>query len=275
QGNQTLFTAEALWRIVCSAKGLPRAVNLLCTNALIAGCEAQRKPITAALVQRAIADTQGRRRIPAWQLGLASAAALALLGSLLWLAPWLAKRDAPILTPQAMLSRISDRTATKAIETAAPAVPSPIPEAETNYGEHDAQKPALMIQMSAASGGVLAQQPVTDTQVMQGPVARPEPASPTHEEHLGTHAMDKLLASLEPADKAALRTTPRSKAARRRGTKSLQWTAAGRGVSSFASAPGRSDPVPPVSVPDFQFFNAHDPRARVDALRTPVRDSSD
>src|SRR5262249_39756451 len=160
-----------------------------------------------------------------------------------------------------------DRTAREAREMAASAVPSPVPELETNYEEHDAQNPALMPQKSAASGGAPAEQPVTATPVMREPVALPEPASPTHAENLDTHAMDKLLASLEPADKTPSRTTPRSKVARRRATKSLQWTSAGRGVSSFAVAPRRSDPVSPVPVPELQFFNAHDPRARIDVLR--------
>ena len=272
QGNHPLFTAEALWRIVCSAKGLPRAVNILCTNALMAGFAAQQKPITAALVRRASADFQGRRRIPAWQLGLASSAALALLGSLLWLAPWQGQHEVPILTPQATLAQGGNPTAEGAGETAAPALPSQVPEVETKREEHDAQSPALMTQKSEASGGAPAQQPATDTQAMPEPVTPPEPARPTHEEHLDTQAMDNLLAGLEPADKATLPAARRSKAAKQRGAKSLPRTAAGRGMPSFALAPRQSAPAPGAA-PEFRFFKLSDPRARVNDLRALVNDS--
>ena len=255
KGNQPLSTAEALWRIVCYAKGLPREVNILCTNALIAGVATQQKPITAALVQRVIAESWSGKRISAWQLGLASSAALALLGSLLWLAPWQGRHDAPIFAPQAMLAQGGDRIAE---ETAASAVPSQVPERETNRGEHDAKSRALMTQKSAASGDVPAQQPATDTQVMQEPVMRPEPARPTHKEHLDTQAMDRLLTRLEPAAKTTLPTARRSKVAKQRGAKPLPRAAAGPGAPRFALLPRRSDPVPPGPAPEFRFFD--DPR---------------
>src|SRR5262249_40088169 len=153
QDDTPVFTTAALRSIVRYGKGLPREVNVLCTNALIAGFTAQQKPITAALVQRLIADSQDRRRIPVWQRGLASSAALALLAGLLWLTPWQGRHEAGIMAPQVMPTQSGGHTAETAGETGAPAVPRQVPEVETNRAERDAQSPALLIQQSEASGG--------------------------------------------------------------------------------------------------------------------------
>lgn len=85
-----IFTDDALRLIVRQAKGMPRVLNVLCTNALIAGFGAQQKPITTAIVQSVITHHTGKRppRRMA-QLGLAATASLVLLaGGLMWFAPW-------------------------------------------------------------------------------------------------------------------------------------------------------------------------------------------
>lgn len=167
-----------------------------------------------ALVQRIIAACQGRRHIPAWQIGLAAAAALVLLGTLLSLAPWQARHDAPRMPPRATLAHDGDRTAEEARETAAPGVP--------------------------------AQQPATDTPAMQEPVPWPGTARRTHEEYLDTQAMDNLLARLTPATKPPLPPPPRSKAARRKELRTLpRVSSMGRRTPDFVVSPQRSEPAWP------------------------------
>lgn len=255
QDKQPIFTTAALRCIVRYAKGLPRVVNILCTNALLAGFAAQQKPITAALVQRVIAAYQGRKRIPAWQLGLAASVALVLLGTLLSLAPWQARHDAPLITPQATLARGGDRTAEEPRETVAPAGPGQVLEGETNRAGQDVQSPALMPQKSAASGEAPAQQPATDTKAMQEPIPWPGTARHTHAEHLDTQAMDQLLTRLAPADKPQLPTVPRSKVSRKKDARTLpRVSSAGRRTPGFVLSPQRSGPIWPGPASASWFF---------------------
>jgi len=79
-----IFTQEALQAIVRHAHGVPRDVNLLCTNVLLAGFWAQQQPITATLVQQVIAASRGSRLFPLGRLGLAAVAGLGLTAALLW-----------------------------------------------------------------------------------------------------------------------------------------------------------------------------------------------
>ena len=81
-----IFTQEALQTIVRHAHGVPHDLNLLCTNALLAGCGAHQQPITADLVQQVRAVTRGAQRFPLGRLGLATAAGLGLVAGLLWVA---------------------------------------------------------------------------------------------------------------------------------------------------------------------------------------------
>jgi hypothetical protein len=196
-----------------------------------------------ALVQRIIAVCQGRKHIPAWQAGLAASAALVLLGTLLLLAPWPARHDAPRMPPRATLARDGDRTAEEARETAAPVVPTQVPEAETKRdGEQEAQSSALMTRESMASGEVSAQQPATATQAMQEPVPWPGTDRRTHEERLDTQAMDHLLTRLAAATKPPLPRPPRSKAARRKEPRRLpRVSATGRRTPDFVVSPQRSE----------------------------------
>src|SRR5262245_27070070 len=79
-----IFTKEALQAIVRHAHGVPRDVNLLCTNVLLAGFWAQQQPITGALVQQVIAASRGSWSLPLGRLGLAAVASLGLAAAFLW-----------------------------------------------------------------------------------------------------------------------------------------------------------------------------------------------
>jgi len=55
---ETIFTSRALTRIIKAAQGVPGTLNVLCTNALIAGFWAQQKPVSASVAREAIAQVQ-------------------------------------------------------------------------------------------------------------------------------------------------------------------------------------------------------------------------
>lgn len=54
-----VFTAESVNRIIWQSQGIPRIINTLCDNALIAGYGYLRKPITRDVIQEVISDYLG------------------------------------------------------------------------------------------------------------------------------------------------------------------------------------------------------------------------
>jgi general secretion pathway protein A len=56
-----IFTNSALYLIVKRARGIPRAINILCDNTLITGYGYQSNQITASIVKEVFADRDGRR----------------------------------------------------------------------------------------------------------------------------------------------------------------------------------------------------------------------
>ena len=56
---ETVFTPRALTRIIKAAQGIPGTLNVLCTNALIAGFSAQQRPVSARVAREAITQVQG------------------------------------------------------------------------------------------------------------------------------------------------------------------------------------------------------------------------
>jgi general secretion pathway protein A len=56
---ETVFTSRALTRIIKAAQGVPGTLNVLCTNALIAGFWTQQRPVSARVAREAIAQRQG------------------------------------------------------------------------------------------------------------------------------------------------------------------------------------------------------------------------
>jgi general secretion pathway protein A len=81
-----LFTQDALQAMVRHTRGVPRDLNLLCTNVLQAGYWEQQQPITADLVQQVLATTPGSTPLPLRRLGLAAAAGLVLVAGLVFVA---------------------------------------------------------------------------------------------------------------------------------------------------------------------------------------------
>ena len=196
-----------------------------------------------SLVQSVIAKFKGPRHIQAWQCALACSTALVLLASLLWFAPWPVRHDGAATIPQSMPLQGSDRTVE---ETAQPFV-VPTSEVGSLPGAPAPQSPERP-HTSATS-----EEPteVLDTQAMQGLVTRLETARSNPEEHLDTRAMDRLLARLESVDKTGSPPSPRSKAARKRGTRGLP-RAGDHGAPGSVSPP-RDDSTPLSSAAGMQF----------------------
>ena len=57
--TEAVFASRALTHIIKAAQGVPGALNILCTNALIAGFWAQQRPVSGRVAREAIAQVQG------------------------------------------------------------------------------------------------------------------------------------------------------------------------------------------------------------------------
>jgi len=74
-----IFTRRALRQIIQHAKGTPRVLNILCTNALIQGFGARQQRISARIAKQVIADYSGKRSRWRWRPWMALTGATALL----------------------------------------------------------------------------------------------------------------------------------------------------------------------------------------------------
>jgi hypothetical protein len=200
-----------------------------------------------SLFQSVIAKFKGPRRIQAWQCALACSTALALLAGLLWLAPWQVRHDGPTTVHQSMPLQGSDRTVEEIAQPTAQPLVAPTSEVGSLPSASAPQSPE-QLPSSATS-----EKPteILDTQAMQGLVTRLETARSNPEEHLDTRAMDRLLASLESVDKTGSPPSPRSKAARKRGTRVLP--RAGDHGAPGSISPPRDDSAPLSSAAGMQF----------------------
>jgi general secretion pathway protein A len=94
------FVPAALRKIIAAAKGSPRALNILCDNALIAGFGSQRKRIPARVVREVLRDFRRTRVSPvapfSLAFGLGSAALVAAV-----LIPLLFQGPGPSASPTA------------------------------------------------------------------------------------------------------------------------------------------------------------------------------
>jgi general secretion pathway protein A len=72
-----VFTRVALRKIVKRARGIPRVINILCDNALIAGVGYRKKPVNSTIVDHVIADYNGEKPSSLkWWMSVSGAAAL-------------------------------------------------------------------------------------------------------------------------------------------------------------------------------------------------------
>jgi general secretion pathway protein A len=144
--DEPIFTRGALREIVKQAKGTPRVINILCTNALIHGFGYNKRRISTKIVREAVAEYTGKPPHRLWRPWMTLAGATALLAALLWFSPYqqavlsqlssLAQRI-PFVTPSAA-SRVSPaalqpvvaRDTILPVPSGAPALPTQSPRLE-------------------------------------------------------------------------------------------------------------------------------------------------
>jgi general secretion pathway protein A len=86
--DEPIFTKQALKMLIKAAKGTPRVLNTLCSNALITGFGYQQKPVTHKVAREVIADLQGQGQVLSPRRRLVYVAVAILLAGLFWLSPY-------------------------------------------------------------------------------------------------------------------------------------------------------------------------------------------
>lgn len=105
--DNPIFTRGALQAIITQAQGIPRVLNILCTNALIQGFVNGQPRISVKIAQEVIAEYTGKKPRQRWRPWVAVAGALALLAVGHWGSPYahslFAKLHLPRATPSGTL----------------------------------------------------------------------------------------------------------------------------------------------------------------------------
>lgn len=105
--DNPIFTRGALQAIITQAQGIPRVLNILCTNALIQGFVKGQPRISVKIAQEVIAEYTGKKPRQGWRPWVAVAGALALLAVWHWGSPYahslFAKLHLPRATPSGTL----------------------------------------------------------------------------------------------------------------------------------------------------------------------------
>src|SRR4029453_15907740 len=102
--DNPIFTRGALKAIITQAQGIPRVLNILCTNALILGFVKGHPRISVKIAQEAIAEYTGKKPRQGWRPWVAVAGALALLAVWHWGSPYALSLFAKLHLPRATLS---------------------------------------------------------------------------------------------------------------------------------------------------------------------------
>lgn len=86
--GQPIFATSAMRAIVRHARGTPRVINILCTNALIRGFDYRKGLITAKVVNEVIDEHRGKKQSPAVRPWLAASLGVLVVVGALWLSPY-------------------------------------------------------------------------------------------------------------------------------------------------------------------------------------------
>ena len=86
--DEPIFTKGALRQIIKYAKGTPRVINVLCTNALIQGYGYHKRRISTKIITEVIADYTGKKPQRRWRSRMALAGTTAFLAALFWFSPY-------------------------------------------------------------------------------------------------------------------------------------------------------------------------------------------
>jgi general secretion pathway protein A len=101
--DNPIFTRGALQAIITQAQGIPRVLNILCTNALIQGFVNGQPRISVKIAQEVIAEYTGKKPRQGWRpwVAVAVAGALALLAVWHWGSPYAHSLFAKLHLPRA------------------------------------------------------------------------------------------------------------------------------------------------------------------------------
>lgn len=177
--DEPIFTKGALRQIVKQAKGTPRVLNILCTNALIQGFGYRKPRIAARIAREVIADYLGKKPRRLWRPRLALAGTAALLATWFWFSPY----------PQVVLSRIDKdgfvkQTLANLMQSVAPApapapaAPAPLPQ-ETPVAPRDRVVPVERVVPADRVPPVAERPPTLPVEPIRREAPMPEMAAPS------------------------------------------------------------------------------------------------
>ncbi len=95
KNNKPVFTNRAVKKIVTYSKGVPRVINVLCENSLVAGYGLQKKPVSLKIVKQVIAEHEGLDQSSPLQVRNLIGGTAALLIPLVFLLIYLPHFDSP------------------------------------------------------------------------------------------------------------------------------------------------------------------------------------
>lgn len=156
--DEPIFTKGALRQIVKQARGTPRVLNILCTNALIQGFGYRKRQITTRIAREVVADYLGKKPRRRLRPRLALAGTAALLAGVCWFTPY----------PQAVLSMLDQEGVvmqtlahlTQSVaSTSAPAPTVPVPMRQETPAAPRAKEPLVDRALPADSVPLVAERP--------------------------------------------------------------------------------------------------------------------
>ena len=155
--DEPIFAKGALREIIKHAKGTPRVINVLCTNALIQGFGYGKRRISTKLIKEVIADYTGKKPRRLWRTWMALVGTTALLAALFWFSPYhkvvLSKinlaKVMQFITPS-VVSRMPPPQETPAaardsllpVSSSTPAFPTPPPQLVVSPRDPETSEPA-------------------------------------------------------------------------------------------------------------------------------------
>jgi general secretion pathway protein A len=89
KGEGQVFAENALNRIVKHAKGVPRVINILCENSMVAGYGLQKKPVSSKLVKQVVDEYEGKRISVHFQFKKVAGSFLVIILTVLFVASYL------------------------------------------------------------------------------------------------------------------------------------------------------------------------------------------
>jgi len=166
------LSKQAINKIVSHCDGVPRCINIICSNALVSGYGSGQNPIGPKLVQEVIGDLEGRVRT-SWRKWAWAPVALVLLGVLLYL----------LVTGRIFSQKVAVGPATapqRALEAAAPAAQLQNSEKKSVASTAPGGSPAKDVNVGAERPEAAAKTPTSAPAPVAAPAAAPitTPSSP-------------------------------------------------------------------------------------------------